>query len=90
MSGRRISKLVPASPEDIVILGLWVPPPVIVGTSFWRGCTVVGDGHYDSDLSSEAIAAAVIQMARMLPQGKGKQPASFLVIRLPETPRLEK
>ncbi|GBM83369.1 hypothetical protein AVEN_73154-1 [Araneus ventricosus] len=37
MSFRRISKREIASSVDIVMVGLWVPPPVLVRTSYGRG-----------------------------------------------------
>ncbi|GBO46026.1 hypothetical protein AVEN_130628-1, partial [Araneus ventricosus] len=40
------------------------PLPVIVCTSYWRGRAVAGDGHWDSALSNQAIAAAVTQIHR--------------------------
>ncbi|GBL84402.1 hypothetical protein AVEN_117169-1 [Araneus ventricosus] len=43
MSGRRISKRALASPGDIVMVGLWVPPPVTVRNFFGKGRAVAGD-----------------------------------------------
>ncbi|GBM00577.1 hypothetical protein AVEN_77381-1 [Araneus ventricosus] len=59
----RVSNLGPSS-LDAETLQLGLRGPLGVRASFGRGRTVAGDGHYDSGLSTRAIAATVTQIHR--------------------------
>ncbi|GBM15510.1 hypothetical protein AVEN_8902-1 [Araneus ventricosus] len=61
MRSQRISKRGLASPGSTIMVEVVLPPPLIVRTSYGRGRAVAGDGYYDSDLSTQVIAATVIE-----------------------------
>ncbi|GBM78771.1 hypothetical protein AVEN_7165-1 [Araneus ventricosus] len=67
MRGRQISKRAVASLGGIIMEGLWTSPPVI-GVGPCPGDRLLGHPC----LSIPSIAAAVIQMARILRQGGGR------------------
>ncbi|GBN12064.1 hypothetical protein AVEN_190416-1 [Araneus ventricosus] len=70
MSGRRISKQALASSGGVVMVDFWVPPPVIVCASYGRSRAVARWLATRTSASAlKAIAAAVIQISRMLRQG---------------------
>ncbi|GBL89372.1 hypothetical protein AVEN_225888-1 [Araneus ventricosus] len=69
MSCYRINKQELASPGGIEMVGLLVPPPVIVHTSFGGGRAVAVLVTRTLASVLEAIATAVIQSSRTLRQG---------------------
>ncbi|GBN95252.1 hypothetical protein AVEN_61259-1 [Araneus ventricosus] len=71
MRSRRISKWALASPGGTIMVGIELPSPVIVPTSFGEGRAVAGDGYEDSGLSTRATAATVIQYPRVPRQDGG-------------------
>ncbi|GBN00951.1 hypothetical protein AVEN_207333-1 [Araneus ventricosus] len=73
MNDRCISKQALASPGRIIMLGLWVPPPVIARTSFGRGMSWLGDMLLGLRHLYWSYYGGVIWVSQMLRHGESSR-----------------